>query len=77
MTETSFWQVVLGLSLLVGWGFRVEMRVRQHERDIAALQASMTKALDGIAAAVEKAVQPIREDVTYIRTRLDHLTDRR
>ena len=62
------WQIfIAGQAVgLAVWGVWVEIRVRQHDRDIEHLQSHTATALQGL-----------RDDVAYIRQRIDTLADKR
>ena len=63
MQDIGGW-LISGVVALIGWGFRVEMKIREHDQAITRHENDLIAAISGVKA-----------DLTYIRSRIDRLMD--
>ena len=61
MSDVAGW-IITGLVALFGWGFRVEMKIREHD---AAIQRQED--------ALMKHIEDVKADLRYIRDRVDRM----
>lgn len=66
MTENTVLWLLGGIVSLIGWGFRVEMKIREHDKALVQIH-------DDMALGLEQ----VRTDVRYIRDRIDRVVDGR
>lgn len=72
---TMYWNVIIAVVAIIGFAVRIEMRVRSVEQDAKRSREDSEKALNGFTtrlAAVEKVTQTVREDISSIKTSVEH-----